>query len=111
MLIRKRVYAELAGTILLWGEEMPDNPPFTWNGYAMRRPVMIGQETVQFRDECFKGKSEESVVEYLKLTLQNDAQFREYAHRLRELRWKECEASDDDWEKRVQGFIAEGQIE
>ena len=37
---RKRWYAELAGTILLWAEEVPENPP--WEAFILRRPRMMG---------------------------------------------------------------------
>jgi hypothetical protein len=108
---RNRWYAELAGTILLWVEEVQDNLPFTWEGHAIRRPQKVAGHTFEFYPDRFLDRSKESAIENLNVTVRQAPQFQEYRHRLGELRWKECDLSEEDWEKQVARFISEGRME
>jgi hypothetical protein len=112
MTARKRWYAELAGTILLWVQENPlKDPPFTWEGHVIRRPQKAGNETWEFDPDSFWHTSKESAIKDTELTVRQGKPFREYGHRLNELLWRECDLSEEDWDKLIARFIAEGRIE
>ena len=116
---RKRWYAELAGTILLWVEEEPDNPPFPWRGFILRRPQKAVFEgpggpvklTLQHKGDSFLDKSEKSAMENAERSVRNDRASHDYAHRLGELKWREWELSEEEWEKQSKRFYAEGRME
>lgn len=108
---RKRWYAELAGTILVWVEEWSTNdPPFTWKAYLIRRPLKIGEQICEFCPDQFDDKSKESAIGNVSLTIRNASQFREYAHCLDGLRWYECDLPEEEWNSQVRHFIASGSI-
>lgn len=112
---RKRWYAELANTFLLWVEEVPENPP--WRGHVLRRPWMVPIETpdgfvqrpTQPWFDSFVARSERIAKEASVVTVANC--FAEYKHRLGELTWREWGSSDEDWEERCKRFITEGWID
>lgn len=108
---RKRWYAELAGTILLWVEEEPDNPVYPWRGYVLRRPQVLesAEGPVQLAPplgDTFTEKSERAAIESVESTIQNHRAFQEYGHRVKELNWKQWELSEEDWKKHCKSFVA-----
>ena len=66
---------------------------------------------LEFCPDSFLDKSKESAIENAKLTVRQAPQFKEYGHRLGELRWKDCTLSEEDWEKQVARFIDTGRME
>ncbi len=108
---RKRLYGELAGTILVWIEEMPADPPFHWEARLIRRPGKIGGTTLEYRPDGFQDKSKESAIQNVELTIQQAPQFKDYGHRVNELRWMECDLSEEAWQQQVARFISEGKME
>jgi len=113
---RKRWYAELAGTILLWVEEAPDHPnspPFAWQGTVVRRPLALridGPEdhTIPFDPDPFFEKSAKAAMDGAEKTVINSPFLCEYAHRLGELKWREWELSDQEWEEWKARFMIDG---
>ena len=110
---RKRWYAELAGTILMWVEEVSDNPP--WEAFILRRPMagaMVNPEgelvpvQIPATRESFVARNESIAMDACETTIRNGPTYSEYAHRLPEVKWQECEVSDDEWKARCAGFIA-----
>lgn len=118
---RKRWYAELAGTILLWVEEAPENPnnpPFAWRGTVLRRPLKLqldGPETrtIQFSLDAFFERSAKTAMEGAEKGVSNSPSpfLREYAHRIGELKWREWEGSDEEWDAWKARFMADGRTE
>lgn len=109
---RKRWFAELAGTFLLWVEEVAENPP--WEAFILRRSRMgvvenaAGQLfTVQILEtpESFVARSEGIAMDAAETTIRNDRRYQEYAHRLGEMKWQECDVSDEDWQERCARFL------
>lgn len=115
MPIRKRWYAELAGTILLWVEEAPDhpnNPPFAWQGTVVRRPLELEDRTIRFDpDRFFERRSAEDAMKSAEITVVNSPSLCEYAHRLGELKWREWGLSDQEWEEWKARFMIDGRTE
>jgi hypothetical protein len=110
---RKRWYAELAGTILMWAEEVDDNPP--WNAYILRRPMAGAMATpegelvpvqIPATRESFVARDERIAMDACETTIKHDPAYSEYAPRLPELNWQECEVSDDEWNARCARFVA-----
>jgi hypothetical protein len=111
---RKRWYAELAGTFLLWVEQVPDNPP--WKAYILHRFQAgaiqnLAGESVKIQilatRESFMARSESVAMDSAETTIRNDPDYREYAHRLGEMKWRECEISDEEWNVRCAQFVYE----
>jgi len=108
---QKRWYAELAGSILVWIKEVPADPPFAWEVRLIRRPEKIGGETLEYYPDGFQDKSKESAIQNAELTIRQAPQFKDYGHRVNELRWKECDLSEEAWQQQVARFISEGRME
>lgn len=109
---RKRWYAELAGTILLSVEEVQDNPP--WKAYILRRPRLGGVgstegEFIPFQTpatrESLIARSEVIAMEAAETTIRNNPEYKDYAHRLGEVNWQECEVLDEAWQERCAKFV------
>jgi hypothetical protein len=109
---RKRWYAELAGTFLLWVEEVPDNPP--WKAYILRRPRLGAVEFpagkfIEFQisptRESFIARDENIAMESAETTIRNDPDYRDYAHRVGEMKWQKSEVSDEEWQERCAKFV------
>ena len=109
---RKRSYAELAGTILLWVQEETTELPFTWTGHVLRRQRYFdAPDTPGPLLDCFRDTSEETARSKTVRTVEGSLVLSEYAHRLGELTWMTCNESEADWGKRVREFLATGRME
>ncbi len=90
---------------------MPADPPFLWEARLIRRPEKIGGTTLEYRPDGFQDKSKESAIQNVELTIQQAPQFKDYRCRVNELRWMECDLSDEAWQQQVARFISEGKME
>jgi hypothetical protein len=113
-------YAELAGTILMWVEEVPDdplNPPFSWQGTMLRRPLSVAlaseDRIFEFIPDVFREKTLDAAMEgATKAILNSDSPFiNEYAHRVGELHWTQWKLSDQEWEQWKTRFMTDGRTE
>ena len=109
---RKRWYAELAGTFLMWAEHVDENPP--WRAFILRRPsvgALVNSEgelvpvQIPATSENFIARNEQIAMDGCEATIRNVRAYSEYAHRLPELKWQECEVSDDEWNARCAQFV------
>src|SRR5882672_4582117 len=111
MATRKRWFAELAGTFLLCAEEVAENPP--WKAYILRRPLLgVTEDSAGNLIECqipavkghnFIARSEKIAMDAAETTIRNS--YRNYAHRLGEMKWQERNVSDQEWDERCAQFI------
>lgn len=110
---RKRYYAELAGTILMWAEDGHGNPP--WKAFIQRRPIaammpnaegeMVPVE-ISATPESFVTRTEKLAMDLAVTTIRQDPKYQDYAHRWEEIEWHECDVPDDEWDARCARFIA-----
>lgn len=119
---RSRWYAELAGTILLWVEEVPDhpnNPPFGWRGTVLRRSLVLAldgpedQRIVRFTpDEFYEKFLETAKAGAVQGVTNSPSKFiNAYGGRIGEIEWREWAGSDQDWENWKDRFMDSGQTE
>lgn len=56
--------------------------------------------------ESFVARDERIAMDACETTIRYDPAYSEYAHRLPELKWQECEVSDDEWKAQSARFVA-----
>src|ERR1035438_8784827 len=56
--------------------------------------------------ESFVARDERIAMDACETTIKHDPAYSEYAPRLPELNWQECEVSDDEWNARCARFVA-----
>jgi len=114
---RKLWYSELASTILLWVEEVPNHlkdAPDSWKGTVQRRPMgplIKDGPPIEVKPQVFSASTAEAAMRSAEITVRNAPFYSEYAHRLGELNWKQWTGSDEEWEAWKARFIISGRTE
>lgn len=104
MVSRTRWFAEIANIFLLWAEEWPDNNP-PWKAYIQFGPrTTFAKNTagdfieVKIHSrETFVARSKQIALDAIETTIRNSSEYQGYAHRLADIKWQQCDVSDEDW--------------
>ena len=101
---RIRWCARFAGTFLLSIDKTDTVPGDPWIGHLLSR------SPVRPCDESFPARDEQIAKEAVENTIRYDLDFGRYAHRLdKELNWKPCDLSEEEWQQERTRFIETGE--